>query len=153
MSWLSSAFKSITSIAKVAAPIIGGIVGGPVGAAIGGIAGGAVGGAAPRLPSVMPGGAPLGLPQLPGLAGIAPGQLKLPGFTQGARTKAGRLTGQQIPRGFVERMSKTGVVYLSKLGRRRGLSGRDLSNFRRVSRILSRYAAPAARYSRRRPRR
>lgn len=52
-------------------------------------------------------------------------------------TKVGRLTGNYIPRGYVERMSSTGVVYLAKQRRRRGISARDISSFYRVNRLVS----------------
>jgi hypothetical protein len=63
--------------------------------------------------------------------------------------KRGRLTGNAIPAGFQERMSKNGQVYLAKQTRRRGISGRDLSAFRRVSRLLT-HIRPGAAFHRRR---
>ena len=148
MSLLKSIGKIFTGAVKTLAPlapIIGGMLGGPPGALLGTAIGGVAGGQArtlPSMPSVMPGGAPLGLPQLPGMAGLT-GQLGLPGFAGAAKTKRGRLTGAAIPRGFQERMSKSGMVYLAKMGRRRGLTSRDISTFRRVDRLLHRYAGRA----------
>lgn len=80
---------------------------------------------------------------LPGIAGAMAGR-------PGARMKRGRLTGNAIPAGFQERMSKNGVIYLAKSSRRRGISGRDLSAFRRVSTLLSHVRQPAAFRHRRR---
>jgi hypothetical protein len=57
-------------------------------------------------------------------------------------TKRGKLTGNAIPRGYVEKMSTTGVVYLAKLRRRRGISSRDLSSFYRVQRLVSKIRTP-----------
>jgi len=54
------------------------------------------------------------------------------------RMKVGRLSGNAIPAGYYEKMSAQGVIYLAKGGRRRGLSARDLSAYRRVDRLLHR---------------
>lgn len=75
----------------------------------------------------------------PSLGAVAGGVAGRPG----ARMKRGRLTGNAIPAGFQERMSKSGVVYLAKLGRRRGITGRDLAAFRRVSRLLTHIRQPS----------
>lgn len=92
-----------------------------------------------------------------GGAGIVPGmgQLPLAGLAQavgGRRMKVGKLTGNAIPSGFVEKMSKQGVIYLAKAGRRRGLTGRDLASFRRVARLIKQYAPIAHRVPSRRSR-
>jgi len=61
------------------------------------------------------------------------------GFT---KTKRGKLTGNMIPVGYQERMSSSGVIYLAKAKRRRGITARDLSAYRRVDRLISRYHKP-----------
>lgn len=66
--------------------------------------------------------------------GIAAG---VPGARGATKMKVGRLTGNYIPAGYVEKMSPTGVVYLGKQRRRRGLSARDISAFYRVNRLVS----------------
>lgn len=65
-------------------------------------------------------------------------------------TKTGRLTGNLIPRGYIERMSPSGVIYLAKQKRRRGITARDISSFYRVNRLVSKihgraHRAPAKR--------
>lgn len=152
MSWFSKAVGVVKKVAAPVAGIVGPAIGGPAGAAVATL-GAAVSGVKPatmaKVPGIMPGGAVLGLPSttaglFPGITGIAQ-QMTLPGFRGMAKTKTGRLSGAQIPRGFVERMSKSGVIYLSKIGRRRGINSRDLSTYRRVDRLLHRYADRAHR--------
>ena len=81
-----------------------------------------------------------GLGQLGGgmVQGISQ-QMGLPGVGgRGAtRMKVGKLTGNFIPAGYVEKMSPSGVIYLAKQRRRRGISARDLSSFYRVNRLVS----------------
>lgn len=98
------------------------------------------------IPSNLP--MKLGAPTPQGLAtriGAAAGNL-LQGAIAGtagggvARMKRGRLTGNAIPAGYVEKMSPAGVVYLGKVRRRRGISGRDLSAYRRVDRLVHKIA-------------
>jgi len=83
---------------------------------------------------VMPGGAPTTATQIGQLLSGA-----VPGMVGARKMKRGRLTGNAIPAGYVERMSNAGVVYLAKSSRRRGISARDLSAFRRVDRLIHRY--------------
>lgn len=83
----------------------------------------------------------------PSLGAIAGG---VPGTGGIRKMKRGRLTGNAIPVGFQERMSKQGVIYLAKATRRRGITGRDLSAFRRVSRLISSYHRAPATFHRRR---
>lgn len=64
-------------------------------------------------------------------------------------TKTGRLTGNIIPRGYIERMSPSGVIYLAKQKRRRGISARDISSFYRVNRLVSKIHGRAHRAPRR----
>lgn len=73
-----------------------------------------------------------------------------PGGARGAtRMKIGRLSGNYIPAGYVEKMSNTGVIYLGKQRRRRGLSARDISAFYRVNRLVSKVHGRAAGRARR----
>lgn len=102
------------------------------------VRGGGVSG--PGIPT--PGGLMGQLGQLGGMAlkGIGQGMGMLPagrGAGGPMATKPGRLTGNMIPRGYVERMSPTGVIYLGKQKRRRGISARDISSFYRVNRLVS----------------
>lgn len=154
MSLFSSIAKVVSSVAKPIITVGKNLLGGAVGAFTSALGGGAPAPTVisptptlpipsqmvrtlPPIPATMPGGAPLstqigqflgqGIAQVAGVRG--------PGV---ARMKRGRITGNMIPAGFVERMSKTGVVYLGKSGRRRGISGRDLSTWRRVERVVSR---------------
>jgi hypothetical protein len=134
-----SLWSSITKIARKALPFL-----------LPGVGGAAVGIAglvssqskSPVLPrSIAP---PVG----PGMANIPiPGQALerfLPGgqtgFASARKFKAGRLSGNPIPHGYTERMSKQGVIYLSKTRRRRGISARDLQTYRRVHRVIKTYA-------------
>lgn len=72
------------------------------------------------------------------------------GGARGAtKMKVGRLTGNYIPAGYVEKMSPTGVIYLGKQRRRRGLSARDISAFYRVNRLVSKVHGRAHRAPRR----
>lgn len=57
-----------------------------------------------------------------------------------SKTKVGKLTGNMIPRGYIERMSPAGVIYLAKAKHRRGITARDLSAYRRVDRLVHRIA-------------
>lgn len=89
-----------------------------------------------------PGGLMTQLGQIGGMAlkGIGQGMGVLPATMGGGgfiKTKPGRLTGNMIPRGYVEKMSPSGVIYLAKQRRRRGLSARDISSFYRVNRLVS----------------
>ena len=62
------------------------------------------------------------------------------GYVSRGRYHPGKLSGQNIPNGYHEAMDhKTGQIYLTKNRRRRGITARDLSNFRRVHRLLKRY--------------
>jgi len=97
-----------------------------------------------RLPSI---GTPTGSPTPGGLmrqigAGLgtmAQGALGITGAGI-SRTKVGKLTGNAIPVGYMERMSPSGVVYLARQKRRRGITARDLSAYRRVDRLVHRIA-------------
>ena len=84
------------------------------------------------------------------MAGISQ-QMGLPGMgARGAtRMKLGRLSGNYIPAGYVEKMSNTGVIYLAKQRRRRGISARDISAFYRVNRLVARVHGRAHRAPRR----
>jgi len=62
------------------------------------------------------------------------------GYASASKFKLGKLSGNMIPHGYVERMSKQGVIYLTKVRRRRGITGRDLQTYRRVHRTLKTYA-------------
>lgn len=53
------------------------------------------------------------------------------------KTKYGKLSGNPIPVGYQEKMSQSGVIYLAKATRRRGVSARDLRSFRRVHRLIA----------------
>lgn len=164
--------KAITGALDLGLGAIGGMIPGPVGTAIGAIdtartlsqgapvttAGTGGGGLTQTLPVLQTGGivgsgtpTPGGLMRQLGQVGgamlaqsmgIAPGR----GMT---RTKVGRLTGNMIPAGYVEKMSNTGVIYLAKQRRRRGISARDLSSFYRVNRLVSKIHGRAHRSSRR----
>jgi len=65
------------------------------------------------------------------------------------RMKIGRLTGNMIPAGYVEKMSPTGVIYLGKQRRRRGISARDIGAFYRVNRLVAKVHGRAHRAPRR----
>lgn len=69
----------------------------------------------------------------------------VPGARGATRMKTGRLTGNMIPAGYVEKMSSSGVIYLAKQRRRRGISARDLSSFYRVNRLATKIHARAHR--------
>lgn len=136
-----SLWSSITKLARKALPfLLPGVGGVALGVASSLIPSG--GSKAPVLPrSIAP---PVG----PGRQNIPiPGQALerfLPGgktgFASAGKFKVGKLSGNPIPHGYTERMSKQGVIYLSKIRRRRGISGRDLQTYRRVHRTLKRYA-------------
>lgn len=70
------------------------------------------------------------------MAGIGQ-QMGLPMGQRGARFKIGKLTGNSIPAGYIERMSPGGVIYLAKIRRGRGISSRDVRSFYRVSRLVA----------------
>jgi len=148
---------------------VGAAYGGPAGAAMGGQLGGAfaskppattagtaAGGVLQSVPfsGAMSGGRNIGALGLPTVTGApspgAPGgflQGIVTGMTRAAgggmtATKRGKLTGNAIPRGYVEKMSPQGVVYLGKIRRRRGITSRDLSSFYRVQRLVSKIRTP-----------
>jgi hypothetical protein len=52
------------------------------------------------------------------------------------RGHIGRFSGQAIPRGTKERISRSGAIILSETHRARGLSGRDLKGFNKTIRLL-----------------
>ncbi|MFV2082062.1 MAG: hypothetical protein ACC669_09350 [bacterium] len=83
-----------------------------------------------------------GRPNIPipgqGLERLLPGGKT--GYASAGKFKLGKLSGNMIPHGYVERMSKAGVIYLTKIRRRRGISGRDLQTYRRVHRVLKTYS-------------
>lgn len=87
------------------------------------------------------GGLVTGLAQQAGIPGA--------GGRGATRMKLGRLTGNYIPAGYVEKMSSTGVVYLAKQRRRRGISARDISAFYRVNRLVAKVHGRAHRAPRR----
>lgn len=58
-----------------------------------------------------------------------------PGSRTG-RMHIGRFSGQPIPRGTKERISRSGAVILGEVHRARGLTGRDLRGFSRTIRLL-----------------
>lgn len=132
-----SLWSSITKIARKALPFI-----------LPGVGGVAVGVAANLIPSKSP-TLPRSIapPVGPGMANIPiPGQALerfLPGgqtgFASARKFKVGKLSGNPIPHGYSEKMSKQGVIYLSKHRRRRGISARDLQNYRRVHRLFKTY--------------
>ena len=158
--------KSVLPMVSSLIPGVGGVVAGVAGQALnrprgGGApvttAGSAAGGMVQTLPMLQergeqpgqqatptPGGLMrqigAGLGQLGGgvMQGISQ-QMGLPGVggRRATRMKQGRLTGNFIPAGYVEKMSPSGVIYLAKQRRRRGISARDLSSFYRVNRLVS----------------
>jgi hypothetical protein len=71
----------------------------------------------------------------PPIATGATGAMPGPGRGMG-RGRIGRFSGQPIPRGTKERISRSGAVILSETHRARGLSGRDLRGFSRTIRLL-----------------
>ena len=122
-------------------------------------AGSATGGLAQTLPVLKEQGGPSGVvgPPSPGglmrslgqglgqlgagaIQGISQ-QMGIPtpgvGARGATRMKMGKLTGNYIPAGYVEKMSPSGVVYLAKQRRRRGISARDISAFYRVNRLVA----------------
>lgn len=87
-------------------------------------------------------GAVAGISQQMGLPGV--------GGARGAtKMKQGRLSGNWIPTGYVEKMSSSGVIYLAKQRRRRGITARDISSFYRVNRLVSKVHGRAHRAPRR----
>jgi len=102
-----------------------------------------------RLPGAPPMGIPTGAPSPGGLMqriGAGAGQFLTGALSAGgagggiSRMKRGKLTGNAIPTGYVERMSPSGVIYLARAKRRRGITARDLSSYRRVDRLVHRIA-------------
>ena len=97
-------------------------------------------------PGAVPGGTPpTMLTQLAAAAGGMTRNYLTGTVTGGAGVRKmhrGKLTGNAIPAGYVEKMSPAGVIYLGKRSRRRGISARDLSSFRRVERLVRRYSRP-----------
>ena len=128
----------------------GGILSTPMAQPGAGIMGGGLNRGAPvssNLPALYRGGglttvtgAPS--PGAPGgfLQGLVQGATRT--LTRGGGTKIGKLTGNTIPRGFVEKMSQAGVIYLAKHRRRRGITARDISSFYRVHRLVSKIRTP-----------
>lgn len=147
MSLWTSITKGIRSTLKsVAAPVVSGLIGGPVGAVVATGIGGSSSGISyiKEPPSTYSG--PGGIPK-PGLEGTVERTLPFgeTGYYDPRKYKVGRLTGNTIPRGYVERMSKDGVIYLARPRRRRGITARDLATYRRVSRVLKTYARTTTR--------
>ena len=131
--------KVVSSVVSVGKDILGGLTGTSGIPSVTG-AGGAISGLpqARTMPQAMPGV----LPQLQQSFGTQVGQFArqaLTGAVGGGfrKTKFGKLTGNPIPVGYVEKMSQSGVIYLSKATRRRGISSRDLRSFRRVHRLIA----------------
>jgi len=75
-----------------------------------------------------------------GFAAPAAGFPPLLGATSGGfgRQKVGRFSGQAIPRGTKEKISKSGAIILTEVHRAKGLSGRDLRGFNRTIGLLRR---------------
>lgn len=132
MSLLGSIGKVLTGAVKtVAGTAVGGAIGGPIGAAIGGtlassgsklaakgVAGATAAAATLKtLPAVMPGAGAVARTALPALAG-------------GAAAMIYDHMGNPIGR---------------RRRRRKGISAKDLSSFRRVARLIDKYAAPVHR--------
>lgn len=110
--------------------------------------------AASSPPLVAPGGAPLfGAMPMGGPSGVMGGAPSIGaggifskaalglgsafmGGMRGGKTKVGRFSGSQIPRGTKEKISKTGAVILTETHRAKGLTGRDLRGFRRTVGLL-----------------
>jgi len=161
MSFLSKAWKSIRG---VAAPIIGGAIGGPFGAAIGAGLGGSIKsiGALPSAMGPPPGGwgGSMSLTPLPGagmasLGRIATTTLNRQAIT-GIASTAGRAVGASARSAMtycrrhpvwcstlglagVQALVDSGQLPPVKRRRSRGITGRELNNFRRVSGILNKW--------------
>jgi hypothetical protein len=85
-------------------------------------------------------GFPMQRPPIPvGQAFTGGGAPGLPSFLTGGMARGrriGRLTGQPIPPGTREKVSRTGQVILTEVRRARGLTGGDLKGFRRTIRLI-----------------
>ena len=137
MSLLGKLWKPVRGILKQAAPIIGGIagaaVGGPVGGRVGTIIGGGVassGGGGGIRPPALPGGAPAG-----GSSGGGGLRVTVPI----GRAVAGAAAASAVTH-VVDEMGN--VHKVSKRRRRKGISAKDLQSFKRVARLIDKYAAP-----------
>jgi len=148
----STLFSSVSSKLGAPAQALGASLPATAGTAAGGVMQSlSSGGTAPyRLPSNLPAtiGTPTGAPAPgglmrsigQGLGTLASGALAGATGRGFSKTKIGKLTGNMIPAGYVERMSPSGVVYLARQKRRRGITARDLSAYRRVDRLVHRIA-------------
>jgi len=82
---------------------------------------------------------PMGLPPPAAFTGAAfqTGQFGLPlGVVGGRRGRVGRFSGQAIPPGTKEKISRSGQIILSEVRRGRGLTARDLRGFRRTVNLI-----------------
>lgn len=143
-----SVFSRLWRGVRRVAPVVGGIFGGPLGAAVGGAL-------APRAPmAVAPISAtPLALPggsPIRAIAGLAPAAGRAVGYGVARLGRAARSAAAYCRRhpawcagigglAAVEAMVQRGELPPVKRRRARGISGRELSAFRRVSRTLDRW--------------
>jgi len=163
MSFLSKAWKGIR---QVAAPLIGGLVPGPLGSIVGGMLGGTktVGqvpsapmpGAGFSMPGAGYGGTltrtagPMMLPALGrGAMALAPmlglGAGRAVGFAAGRAVRSAMTYCRRNPgwcasiggMAAVEGLIANGQLPIIKRRRARGITGRELNNFKRVSRVLN----------------
>jgi len=148
----STVFSSVTGKLGAPASTLGASLPATAGTQAGGLMQSlSSGGVAPyRLPSSLPvpigtatgAPAPGGLMRSigAGLGSLASGAIGAATGRGISRTKVGKLSGNMIPAGYVERMSPSGVIYLARQKRRRGITARDLSAYRRVDRLVHRIA-------------
>jgi len=126
-----SLLKSIGKVLKggvktVLGSTVGGIIGGPVGAAIGGIL--STSGAktvAKAVAGAATGAAAMSLPVLPGVGAVA--RTALPAMAGAAGAMLFDAAGNPVAR---------------KRRRRKGLSAKDLSSFKRVARLVDKFSKP-----------
>jgi len=137
----ASTFKTVAG--SMAGSTIGGMIGGPPGAMIGGAIGG---GGLPPLPG---GGGGLGRIGGGGLGGIIGGASRaIGGAARGAATMCAKYPQWCLAVGGVSAvasMIQSGQLPAPRRRRRRGISSRDLTSFRRVANLVDRYSKPVHR--------
>lgn len=132
-SFLSGAVKSVASSVVgggigaaigSAIPGVGTVLGGTIGSSLGGMGGGG-GRVPPSLPSLSSGGSG---PLLPMITGLSSTGKALAGAAVGAAAE------------YV--YNKKGQLVKKRKRRRKGISGHDLQSFKRVARLIDKFAAP-----------
>lgn len=131
MSILSNIVKGVVGVGKqIVGGVVGTAIGGPVGGVVGSALAGGIGGKGgpPKLP-VLPGGASGPSGMLPAITGLSTGgKLALAGAAGAAAEWVIDSAG---------RWHRTG-----RRRRRKGISAKDLSSFKRVARLIDKYSKP-----------